>query len=424
MNLLLLGANHRTAPLALRERLALPKARHRAALEALGAALRTECVLLSTCNRVELYLGSAAVDSAPLDVEAARSELARLLGVTEEELAPALAVRQQEAAVEHLFRVAASLDSVVVGETQIAGQVRVAYELAAAAGTTGSLLHALFQHARKVTKRVRKETALNEGKVSVSSLAIDYLRQVFDHFESKTILVIGTGKIGTLTLRQLALLRPRRILVANRSPESAEALAGSCGGTPLPWDSLDEGLCKADIILSTTGAAEPIVTFERFSRLLPHRAGRAVAILDLAMPRDFDAAIASLDEVELLVNVDDFRHIRETVMKDRLREVPAAEAIVAAETARFAKEWRRRWAGPAITRLTRDWDGIRQQVEADCLARLNGRLTEEDKAVVAAALRLLQNKLMHTPIRALQEEAREGSGGLIEAITKLFRSTE
>src|SRR5262249_40689256 len=159
-------------------------------------------------------------------------------------------------AVRHLFRVAASLDSLVVGEGQIAGQVKKAYELAQERATAGPVLHALFQHARVVAKRVRTETGIARGHVSVSSAAVDYVRQVFDQCGDKTIRVIGAGKMGELTLRHLRQLQPRRIWVTNRSPEKAETVARGCGGSALPWDQLDEALAKADIVLSTTGAPE------------------------------------------------------------------------------------------------------------------------------------------------------------------------
>ena len=159
--------------------------------------------------------------------------------------------------MRHLFRVAASLDSLIVGEAQIAGQVKRAYELAHERATVGPLLHALFQQAHRVAKRVRTETGIARGRVSVSSAAVDYVRQVFDHFGDKTVLVIGAGKMGELTLRHLKELRPRRILVTNRSPEKAAAVARGCGGEPVPWERLDDALTRADIVLSTTGAPEP-----------------------------------------------------------------------------------------------------------------------------------------------------------------------
>src|SRR5207249_7548750 len=181
------------------------------------------------------------------------------------EIQPHLYTGTDAEAVRHLFRVAASLDSQIVGEGQIAGQVKRAYEMAAQSTAAGPVLHALLQHARVVAKRVRRETGIARGHVSVSSVAVDYVRQVFDHFGDKTILVIGAGKMGGLTLKHLRRLRPRRILVTNRSPEKVVAVAAGCGGEAVPWEKLEDVLASADIVLSTTGAPEPIVTAERFA---------------------------------------------------------------------------------------------------------------------------------------------------------------
>jgi glutamyl-tRNA reductase len=421
MMLLCIGVSHRTAPVELRESLAFDRDKLPRALEELAARYGCEAVILSTCNRVELYLGRLFADVAP-DAELLTEFLAEFHGLPFERLRPAIYAHQGPEAVRHLFRVVGSLDSLVLGEGQIAGQVKQAYESARATGTVGPVLNSLFQHARLVARRVRSETGIAQGKVSVSSLAVDYLTQVFDHFGDKTVLVIGAGKMGALTLKQLAGLRPGRILVTNRSPDKARQVAEGCGGLAVAWDDLDRALAKADIILSTTGAPEPIITAEHFQKVLPDRHGKHVAIIDIAVPRDFDPRIAELDLVDLLVNIDDLNAIRERILQSRMKHVPAAEAIVDAERDRFLKDWSQRRTGPAIARLSQDWDAIRQQVQALCFSKLNGKLSDEDKAVIEGAFRLLQNKLMHAPISVLKEEAHhEGGRGLLEAIYKLFR---
>jgi glutamyl-tRNA reductase len=440
MNLLLVGANFRTAPVEVRERLAIQKDALPEVLRSITRRFGGEAVLLSTCNRVEFYLatvvslnsegGAGAVDgsfdhAASTWPEAIINHLSREQGQDVELLKNACFILRDSQVIKHLFRVSASLDSLVLGESQIAGQVKEAHELAQQVGTVGPVLHGLFQQARRVARRVQAETGLTEGKVSVSSLAVDYLTQVFERFDDKTVLVIGAGKMGSLTLRYLQRLRPRQIIVTNRSHEKAAQVAAECGGTVLPWEQLDAGLVQADIILSTTGAAEPIVTYDRFKRLSLRRRGRPVAILDIAVPRDFDPRIARLDIVDLLKNVDDFHKVRDLVLRDRFQHIPAAEAIVDAEVGSYLKDWSRRKTGPAITRLSRDCDAIRQEVEAQCMARLNGKLSAADQATISGALRLLQNKLLHAPISVLQEEAQEGrSKGLIDALLKLFRLGE
>jgi glutamyl-tRNA reductase len=424
MILRVVGANYRTAPMALRERLAFTRAALPRALGELANRYGCETVILSTCNRVEVYLARLLAEVAP-DAELIGEFLAEFHRLPLAEVTPALYSHTGEAAVRHLFRVSASLDSLVLGEGQIAGQVKQAYEAAHQAGTVGPLLHALFQHARQVSKRVRTETGIAHGKVSVPSLAIDYITQVFARFDDKTVLVIGAGKMGEITLRHLAGLGPQRILVTNRNPEKARQVAAACGGQPLPFADLDDGLARADIILSTTGSCEPIVTLERFQRIVPQREGRSVAIIDIAVPRDFDPRIGELEEVDLLVNVDDLKEVRERVLRGRLKHLPAAEAIVAAEAQRFLKEWTRRLTGPTIARLIQDWDAIRQQVQGECFSKLNGKLSPADQAIIEGAFKLLQNKFLYAPISVLREQAHEEGGrGLLEAICKLFRLHE
>jgi glutamyl-tRNA reductase len=338
-------------------------------------------------------------------------------------VAPHLYEHQGTAAVRHLFRVAASLDSLIVGEGQIVGQVKRAYALAQqhAAVGAGSLLHGLFQHANRVAKRVRTETGISRGNVSVSSAAVDYVRQVFDHFHDKTVLVIGAGKMGELTLRHLRQLRPRAIWVTNRSPEKAAAVAHGCGGQTVAWAELDHALAGADIILSTTGAAEPIVTRERYETCRARHGGGTVVILDIAVPRDFDPRIHD-GERTCLFNIDDLTRIREQTLMDRLRHVAPAEAIVEQEERRFLSEWSRRRNGPVIARLTQDFEAKRRAILAQLLQRLNGRLTDADREYIEGAFRLFQNQCLHGPISTLAEEAQEGGPHtLLEALRKLFR---
>jgi glutamyl-tRNA reductase len=417
MNLLVLGCSYKTTPVALRERLAFSDEQLGLALEQLTARPGCEAAILSTCNRVEVYLAFPGLE-LPAD---ARDFLAGFHGLPPEEVRPHLDCHAHVAAVRHLFTVAASLDSLVVGEGQIAGQVKKAYERAFNQGSTGPLLNALFPHARRVAKRVRTETGIAQGHVSVSSAAVDYVKDVFDHFGDKTILVIGAGKMGELTLKHLRELRPRRIVVTNRNPDKAVAVATGCGGEAVPWDKLDDVLGKADIVLSTTGAPEPIVTRERYARIAGRRTTERVVILDIAVPRDFDPAIHDGDQT-CLFNIDDLKKIREQTLARRREHVAPAEAIVEQETQRFVKDWARRRNGPVIDRLTREWDTSRQEAMGNLRARLGGTLSEADLAFIEKEISRMQNKMMHKPISALGEEAHAGGGhALLEALRKLFR---
>jgi glutamyl-tRNA reductase len=429
MNLLAVGCSHRTTPVALRERLAFAAERLPRALEQVTVRFDCEAVLLSTCNRVELYLAQAldrpgTPGAAPLEPEAAAAFLAEFHGLPLDAVRPHLYAHRQAAAVQHLFTVVASLDSLIVGEGQIAGQVKTAYEKAQECASVGPLLHALFQHARQVARRVRSETGIARGHVSVSSAAVDYVRTAFDHFHDKTVLVIGAGKMGELTLKHLRELKPRRILVTNRSPDKAQAVAAGCGGEAVPWDRLDDVLARADIILSTTGAPEPIVTAARWKKVDARRTGGPAVILDIAVPRDFDPDIHDGDRA-FLFNIDDLKKIREATLAERLRHVKPAEDIVRAEAGRFLAAWTRRRNGPVIARLTADFEAKRQVVLADLMRRLNGRLSDADRRTIEEAFRLLQNRFLHGPISALTEETHADAPAtghtLRDALHKLFR---
>jgi glutamyl-tRNA reductase len=425
MILVVVGCNHRTAPVALRERLAFDDALLARAHHALAERLDSESVILSTCNRVELYLGRI-LDAGPgtdsLSIGDVIDLLAELHEVRPDEVRQHLYTHEQAAAVKHLFRVVSSLDSLVVGEGQIAGQVKRAFEFADRVGGAGTLMHALFRHARQVARRVRTDTGIARGHVSVSSVAVDYVRGVFDHFSDKKVLVIGAGKIGELTLRHLRDLRPRRIWVTNRSPEKAAAVAQGCGGEAVPWEQLDDLLARADIVLSTTGAPEPIVTLERYRKIISRR-NDPVVILDIAVPRDFDPRIHDGDRT-FLFNIDDLQRIRDATLAGRLEHVVAAETIVEQEVQRFLTDWARRRNGTVIARLTADFEAKREAVMRELFAYLNGRLTESDRKHIEGAFRLLQNRFLHGPISALAEAA----GGdppsghtLLDALRKLFR---
>jgi glutamyl-tRNA reductase len=420
MMLLAVGCNYRNTPVDLRERLAFDAAVLPRALDELNARYGCEAVILSTCNRVELYLGRVTATVAP-DADLLAEFLAEFRGLPADQIRAHLYQYRDADAVRHLFRVVASLDSMIVGEGQIAGQVKQAYEDALACGSlVGPLLHSLFQHALLVGGRVRSETGIACGHVSVSSAAVDYVRQVFAHFDDKTILVIGAGKMGELTLKHLQRLRPRRILVTNRSPEKAQAMAAGCQGQAVPWEQLDDALVKADIVLSTTGAPEPIVTRKRFDKIAARRSAGPIVILDIAVPRDFDPRIHDGDRA-CLFNIDDLKRIRDQTLHDRLKHVAPAEAIVEQEQRRFLKDWKRRRHGPVIARLTEDLEAKRRAIVQPLLARLDGRLSDADRADIEGAFRLLQNQFLHGPITALTNESHESGGHtLLEALRKLF----
>lgn len=420
MNLRAIGCNVESAAVELREKLAFDPTKTQKALAELNARFAAEAVILGTCNRVEIYV-SRPETVAPLHIPLMAEFLAEVHGVPANVIAPHLYEHADAQAARHLFRVAAGLDSAVLGETQIAGQVKDAYESAQKLTATGPLLNKLFPEALRVSKRVRSETGIAHGHVSVSSAAVDFVKQWFDHFGDKTVLVIGAGKMGRLTLNHLAELKPASILVTNRSPEKAVESARDCGGTVVPWAQLDDALIRADIVLSTTGAPEPIVTRQRFNeKVRRRRAGRMLIVFDMAVPRDFDPAISDGDTA-FVYNVDDLARVADERRAERRRHLPAAESIIDSEATKFVKDWNsRNNDGPVIANLRAEVDKLREEILVPLLTRLNGKLSEEDKGQVEKAFRLFQNKLLHGPIAALKESSHEGHGGLREALRKLF----
>jgi glutamyl-tRNA reductase len=420
VNLRAIGCNVASAPVEVREKLAFDAGKLAFALAELPSRYGAEAVVLGTCNRVELYIGRGEV-TAPLHAPLIAEFLGEVHGVPTKHIQPHLYEHADGAAVRHVFRVAASLDSVVVGEGQIAGQVKEAFDAAQKAGATGPLLNALFPAALRVSKRVRTETGIALGHVSVSSAAIDFLRQVFDHFTDKTVLVVGAGKMGRLTLKHLKELNPARVLVTNRSPAKATDLAAECGGTAVSWGLLDDALVQSDIVLSSTGAPEPIMPRRRFEeKVLSKRSGGTMVIFDMAVPRDFDPRIHDGDRV-CVFNVDDLNRQKNKWLAERRKHVPPAEAIIDGEVGKFVADWNRRRNGPVIGQLTAEVDKVREAVLGPLLEKLNGQLTDADKAYIEGAFRLFQNKLLHGPIAALQEASREGHGpGLREALMRLF----
>ena len=423
--LLLLGLNHTTAPLEVRERLAFNAAESRAAVEAFRARFpRAEVVLLSTCNRVELYAGRGDADGAG-EARPSIPEMVQFLsdlrGVPVCDFYEHLYDKRDRGVVEHVFAVASSLDSMVLGETQILGQVKAAYETAAGAGAAGALLNPLFQNALRVGKQVMHETALNEGRLSVASVAVDYARRIFDHFHDKTVLCVGAGKMVTLALQNLVGLRPRRLLVCNRDPAKAEKLAAQFAGEPVPFDRLADHLVAADIVVSSTGSAHPIITRALFEPLVKARRYRPAFLIDIAVPRDVEPAVGELDNV-YLYNLDDLQQVVSQTQSQRTGTVEAARRIVAAGVEEFLNWQRAREMGPVIDQLYRRYHGLAQEELARTLNKLP-HLSDADRAQLEEMTRRVVNKLLHKPVQALRrsEGTHTPAGQYLHAVEKLFQ---
>jgi glutamyl-tRNA reductase len=417
MHLFLLGVSHRTAPVEVRERLDFAARGLDHALAALAARPGArESVVVSTCNRAEMYV---ACD----DPAAARGDLVGFLcdyhALEGNVLDAHLYEKVDGAAAEHLFRVAAGLDSLVVGEPQILGQVKDAYAAATEQHTAGPVLNKVFPWSFTVGKRVRTETALSEGAVSVSFAATALARKIFGDLKGRTVLVVGAGEMGKLTAQHLQAQGVERILITSRTLSHAAALAESIGGTALPWSDLGAALGAADIVISATGATLPVFTAPMVDGAMRHRRNRPLFVIDIALPRDVDPAVGDLDAV-FLYNIDDLHAIVRENLSRRAAEVVRAEGIVADEVRKFEAWLTARVAIPTVVALRQRFDAIRRSELERLQPKLAG-LPPEARARVEEITRLLVEKLLITPTEQLKttnDPARVRA--YTDAITRVF----
>lgn len=411
MSLFALGLNHQTAPVRLRERVAF-------AGDALVAAVRglralpgvREAALLSTCNRTEIY-AVAEHGAAPL-----ADWLAQQAGAGES-LQDYLYLHAETEAARHLFRVATGLDSLVLGEPQILGQVKEAWATARAAGTLGPELDRLFQQAFATAKRARTDTRLGAHPVSVASAAVRLAQESFARLEESTVLLIGAGETVELAARHLVQARARRLLVANRTLAHAQELALRHGGYALPLSDLDRHLAEADIVLSATASREPIVHRHQVATALQARRHRPMLLLDLAVPRDVAADVAELRDV-FVYTVDDLERVIEDNRRSRREAADAAEAIVDLQVARFAELRAVHTRGEPLKRLRAHGEAARAESLQRALQQL--RSGEAPEAVLHYLAHTLTNRLLHAPTVALREAALDGDSELARAAERLF----
>jgi glutamyl-tRNA reductase len=419
MKLQMIGCSHHDAAVEFRERISFSTEQVSLALSAFRERFPScEIVLLSTCNRVELY--TTAADDAELDRDAVAEFLADQHHLQPDEVVDQMIYRSGSEALEHLFTVAASLDSMVVGEAQILSQVKQAYDLACKSETAGPLTHSVFQAANRAAKRVQEETSIHRRRVSVPSVAVgEVALEVFDSLHNKRVILCGAGEMGEETLRYLKQAGASDICIVNRSYERAVAVAKAFGVETALWDSLAEQVIDADLLIGTTSASEAILDEASFLPLHAKRQNRVLLILDLAVPRDFDPAIGELSSV-YLYGIDDLQTACERNRRERQKEWPKAQQIIAEETQRFMQALNHRATGPVIRRLREQ----AQDLKKDELERLINKLQPGDPAVkkeIEKSFDRLINKLLHPPLASLRDDAAEGHRrGLLEALRHLF----
>ncbi len=422
MKLQMIGCSHHDAAVEFRERVSFTAEQVSETLSAFRKRFpKGELVLISTCNRVELYASGG--DGDVLDHESVAKFLADQQHLRADEVVDQMIYRAGSEAVEHLFTVAASLDSMVLGEAQILSQVKQAYDLALTSGSAGPLTNAVFQAALRTAKRVQDETSIHRRRVSIPSVAVgEVVPEVFDSLSNKRVVLCGAGEMGEETLRYLKQAGATNICILNRSFERAVALAKAFGAETAPWESLNEHVVEADLMIGTTAATEPILDDATFRALHAKRHGRVMLILDLAVPRDFDPSIGDHAGI-YLYQIDDLESACERNRTERKKEWPKAKKIIDDETQRFIQAINHRASGPVIQRLRSQAQEVKQEELERLLNKLEGGQLDDAEVgkEIEKSFDRLVNKLLHPPLSSIRDDAAEGHRhGLLDAMRRLF----
>jgi glutamyl-tRNA reductase len=415
--IVIVGMNHRTAPIEVRESVAV----HGSYLRDTLAQLKRyptihESVILSTCNRIEVVAAVAEPETACDDIRVFFEERRE-----ESRLDEHLYTYTGAEAVRHLFRVAASLDSMVVGEPQILGQLKQFYEAARAAGTVGAILHRLFHRSFFVAKRVRTETGIASRAVSVSSVAVDLAKRIFDRFDDKSVMLIGAGKMGDLMARQLQRNGVKSLMVTNRTFERAVAVAERMHGSPILFEDFPRYLKLADLVIGCAGAAEILVDAAAVERVLRERKQQAMFFIDIGDRRNFDPGINDIDNA-YLYNIDDLKEVADENLQERSSEAQKAEEIVAEEVEQFARWISSLQVTPTIAALRGHFDEIRRRELAKSLSGNLKDLSSEQRKALEDMTAAMINKILHAPISHLKNGNEEGDDDMlyVAALKKLF----
>lgn len=425
MRITLLGANHRTMPLQMREKLAFgEKQLHAASAQLLEKYPHGEFVIISTCNRTEMYVAHPA--NVPPGIDHMRQFLAEFCNVDLAGLTASTIHRENEQAVSHLFRVVSGLESMVLGEPQILGQVKRAYDSACCMKTVGPSLHKLFQQALTVGKQVRNQTGIDEGRTSVASTAVDFARQIFDHFNDKTVVGIGAGEMAKVTLRHLRDLNPAKIWLVNRSIERATALLeqmeipSTIGGVR-QFADLGQMLVEADIVITSTSAPHPIITAEMLKPLLRQRRFRPLFLLDIAVPRDVASDVGALRNV-YLYNVDDLQQVVEQTHSSRAEHVQQAELMITEKVRQCLSQIQHRDIGHLIKELRTKLHDIGDQEMARTSNKIQNVSGDQLEKIIEQHTQRVINKILYLPLSELNENRSDAPLGFYAAaLRRLFQ---
>lgn len=415
--LFVLGMSHKTAPVGLRELLHVPPADLPVAVASFVKLPHVEeCAIVSTCNRFEVYGASGEVEKARQGIEAF---LCRRSGLSLGDLRGGLYLHVAEACVDHAFRVASGLDSMVVGEPQVLGQVKEAFRVALEVGASGPLFNALFNRAVRVAKRVRTETDIATAATSVPGVAVELARKTLRGLCGSSILLLGAGKMAELTAQRLASEGVGSILVSSRHHGRADEFAKKLGGKATTFEEFRQAMAEVDIVISSTAAPHYVVRLADVAAIMRMRRSRSLFLIDIAVPRDIDPAVAALDNV-YLYDIDGLQTIVAENLASRVREVGSAEKIVAVEAGKFAQELRGFHAIPTIARLREHVHALRESEVRTALAKLAG-LSPRDRGVVEAMSRQIVNKVLHQPTVELKRlSGREEKPSYAQILCHLF----
>ena len=415
MSIVALGLNHTTAPLELRERAVVDDAGMASALRSLSSCPGvSEAAILSTCNRTDLYCGIGAGEDAPT------RWFGEFLGIDRRDLAGHLYVHREDAAVRHLMRVASGLDSMVLGEPQILGQLKHAYGTARREGSLGVVLEKLFQRSFSVAKRVRTDTDIGASPVSVAYAAVTLAHRIFGDLGARTALLVGAGDTVELCARHLASSRIGRMVIANRTVEHARRIATALGAYAISLDEVPLHLAEADIVISSTASRETVISFHHTRDALHRRRRRPMFMADLAVPHDIDRDVGTLPDV-YLYGVDDLADVIEEGRQRRVVAAGVAEGIIDRQVAEFMAWMRGRRVSSVIVQVRESADAAREEVLAKARRRLQGG--EPPDEVVEYVARTLTNKLLHAPSAAIREAGESDRGDIVEAARTLFGVT-
>lgn len=416
-NLVIVGVNHKTTPVEIREQLAFTRGKLEDSIEKLVSFPEiTENIIVSTCNRVEIYARVKDVDKGILLL---KRFICDYHGLALEELDPHFYCYKNQETIEHLFRVSSSLDSMVLGESQILGQVKDAYNLARSMRSTGILLNQMFEKAFNVAKKVREETGIAESAVSISSAAVELARKIFEDLENRVVMLVGTGEMAELAAKHLISFGVKTIYVVSRTYERAAGLAKTLNGSALAFEDFAKELYRADIVISSTAAPKFIIHKEMVEKAIHQRKNRPMFFIDIAVPRDIEPEVNNLENV-YLYDIDDLQKVVGANMKERQKEAEYALQIVRDEALKFENWIESLSAVPTIVELRNRAEDIRRAETQKALGKL-GHLSEEDKSSIEYLTSSIINKILHKPTVNLKEKTQSKEGHIyLKAIRHLF----